>query len=96
MTDLIYQKWMIVVACILNVTDLTYILYLTFQGRFYDYTIADHDYVNLMQAVWFELNGTEILRFTLHRSHYKFSTRTYVKHGTVSCYRGYDDQCEKG
>lgn len=82
---------MIVVACLLKVTDLTYILYLTVQRSFYVYTIADHEYANLIQLAWFELNGTEIHRFTMHRSHYKFTTRTLVGCDTVSCYHGYDD-----
>lgn len=70
---------MIVAACLLKVTDLTYILYLTVQRSFYVYTIADHEYANLIQLAWFELNGTKIHRFTMHRSHDKFTTRTLVR-----------------
>lgn len=58
--DTFDQKWMIVVACLLNVTDLThlYILHLTVQRGFYVYTLTDHEYASLLQAAWFELNGT--------------------------------------
>ena len=60
MTHWIYEKWMIVVACLLNVTDLTYlfIFHLTVQRGFYVYTLTDHEYASLLQAAWFELNGT--------------------------------------
>lgn len=91
MTHLIYQKWMIVVACLLNVTDLTYlfILHLTVQRGFYVFMSWICQPTSSCM-VWTELN-TEIHRFTLHRSHYKFTTRTLVRCDTVSCYHGYDD-----